>query len=259
MKHKWKVILWSLLLLTLVSGGCQNKETKTYSEIRFIDFLLPNHALKMQISGPDETTLDMVYGEASAPVKLKEGIYRFRVLDGNDRVIIEKKLGIGKETSYTIAVSGILIPSDAGRNVKTLKTKLLEAAEGATANPDNAAMPVLNVFLDRFEGNPEKAKLKAVHLAPGLDDLELFIKKEDEFKKVASLSYPNATERDHSLPPGTYPAEIRYKSSSVVLYQGNVTLKAGHLTTLFIYGVPEAYPYKLAVKALINQSPGKND
>ncbi len=251
MSVKFICRLIMLAFLAALLPGCKDHDTPQKSNLRFADFLLPDHPVKVTLSGPEKKTINLVYGEATPAVRITEGKYRFRVITGNEKVILEQELGIGKQTNYTVTISGILLSSDSRKNPETLLTRLRKVAEGATAFPGNAAMPVMSVFLDRFEGNPDNAKLKAVHMAPGLDELDLYVKQKGKLKKLTTLEYPRPTEREYALPPGSYPVEIRYKSSEVVLYRGNVRLKAGRLTTLFIFGDPGEYPYKLKVNSLV--------
>ncbi len=253
MSTPWLTYRRSGLFLTFVAAlmlfGCHKKTEQSYSRIRFADFLLPAGSVNINVTGAMDTTFTLSYGEATGYARMPEGKYTIDYMTAGDSLVLHRELGIGKETKYTITISGIAGP---GPNARTLRMRLEEAAEGATARSPNAGMPITGVFLDRFEGSKDEGKLKIVHLAPGLTDLDIYLRKKDKFSKLTSLKYPHPSERNYALSPGSYPVEIRYKSSSLALYKGTVEIRPRELTTLYIFGNPGIYPYQLGVRSLFS-------
>ncbi len=245
------VPLIAILSMAFLLGGC-SKHKNSPSEVRFANFLLPAGRAKVVMDGATHREFSLAYGSATGYNDFAEGKYEVKFFSEDGRLVISKELGIGTGSKYTIAASGI-IPENTSTPVKTTKTRLLEIFEGATAHPGNANMAMGNVFFDRFEGSSDEAKLKAVHLAPALADIDLYIKKKEKLKKLTTVTYPAPSSRDYSLKPGTYDMELRLKSSEVVLYSGRVTVKSGELTTLLIYGKKAVYPYTLQVMQLQSQ------
>lgn len=244
-------IVFTAFLMFAVLTGCQHKKAENDS-IRFASFLLPPQNVKLTIEGPESEEVVLKYGQPTHYRKLPEGKYSFTVRDMNDALIIKKKMGIGTGSKYTMVSSGI-IPKKTKGKVKTLKTKLLETFEGATAGPANAGMPVMEVLLDRFEGSSSEAKLKVVHMGPALSALDIYIEKKGKMKKLSTVAYPKPSSRNYALKPGTYPVEIRFKASSAILYSGDVTLQPAELTTLFVFGKQSAYPHTLEAVQVQNK------
>lgn len=233
--HSMRII--GLLLLFVLCDGltaCDNTSHTVTSRIRIADFLLPDDHLELEITGPEHQKVDLNYGKVTPYLHLPEGTYELIFRDHRDSVILKKKLGIGMNASYTFSPAGI-IPQGNWEQSQTIMTRLTKAFEGAAAHPDNAMMPIMPVWLDRFEGDPKSGNLKIVHVAAGMTSLEVFIQKKGSWTKLTKLAYPRAGKREYPQKPGTYPVEVRYAGSDVVLFNGNVSIRKGVLTTLFIY------------------------
>jgi len=241
--------IYLAFILILLVSGCKQQPGVKYSHLRFANFLLPAENVKVKIKGKMNDELTLKYGESSGYQKIPEGEISITVTNKFDSLVLKKVLGIGNRTKFTVTFSGI-IPENLAKNHKTFKTRLLDIFEGAASHPANAGMPVAEVFLDRYEGNSGKGNIKLVHMAPSVSETEFYLREEDKFEKLTTVSYPEPSSRNYSLKPGVYPFQIRFKSSEIVLCSGEVTIKAKELTTVFIYGDKDSYPYQLKVKIL---------
>lgn len=238
-----------VLGFAILAGGCTKNDDNRESRLRFANFLLPSDRARVVMDGPSHQEFPLDYGKSTGYKKFSEGKYNLKVFTPDNRLIIQKELGIGTGSEYTICASGI-IPENASAPVRTTKTRLLEIFEGATAHPANAGMPMANIFLDRFEGSSQKAKLKAIHLVPALSGLDIYIKNKGEFSKLTTITYPEPSTRNYSLEPGTYTMQLRPESSEAILYAGRINVNAGELTTLVIYSKKSDFPYALQVLQL---------
>lgn len=250
MKTKYLNISFILVLgIAFLAGGCTQKDGSRETRLRFANFLLPVDQARVVMDGPSHQEFSLDYGEVTGYKKFSEGRYELKVFTPDKRLIIQKELGIGTGSAYTICTSG-MIPENANAPVKTTRTRLLEIFEGATAYPANAGMPMANIFLDRFEGSSNKARIKAIQLAPGLSGIDVYIQMNGEFSKLTTISYPEPSSRNYSLDPGTYVVQLRPESSEVILYTGRIKVNAGELNTLIVYGKKSSYPYSLQMMQL---------
>lgn len=246
--------LYRLLILITILGlllpGCKNQPENKTSSIRFANFVVPTQEIKMVVKGPDTKEFNIKYGTLTSFTDFREGKYTFSVQTTNDSLILEKELGIGHGSKYTITISGIF--NHAVKKRKTLHTQLMEAFKGATAFSANAGMPVMQLYLDRFEGSPSEGKLKAILMAPAISDVELYVKTKGKFEKITTLVYPKPSSREYSLKPGSHSIQLRFKNSEEILYSGQLNLPPGKLTTLYVFGKNTAYPYTLQTVVVTN-------
>ena len=246
--------MFRLLILLNFLGllfGCKSQPENKSSSIRFANFLVPTQEIKVVVKGADTKEFNIPYGTITSFTNFNEGKYMFSVQSTGDSIILEKELGMGHGSKYTITVSGIF--NHAVKKRKTLHTQLMEAFKGATAFSANAGMPVMEVYLDRFEGSPSEGKLKAILMAPAIADVELYVKTKGKFKKITTLVYPKPSSREFTLKPGGHSIQLRFKNSEEILYSGEVNVPAGKVTTLFVFGKNSAYPYTLQALTVTNE------
>lgn len=221
------------LLFLLILWGCSQKQNG-HSEVRLTNFMQGGETVTINISGSKNTSFseELQYGEHSEYLEIPEGQVNIKI-ETKGQVLIEKKLGIGKNARYTMALHGML-PTAIKKNETTTSARLLEIFEGITSHPPNGGLPSLSINLDRFEGDPEMGQLKIVHLTPGFTEAEIRVIEKEEMKKVTALKYPETSGRLYPLSPGSHRIEVHYAASPLTVYKGEVNISASALSTIYL-------------------------
>ncbi|MFA0962770.1 hypothetical protein AB9P05_13290 [Roseivirga sp. BDSF3-8] len=238
-------LLFLLIGLCMVAG-CGTKKDKPPVEVRLANFLVGPASATIELTDGEGNThsTKLDYGSYGEYMEVPEGVAKVRV-KAKDRLVLTTELGIGKGSSFTLAVRGLAKEQRETERLTT-KAQLLEVFEGATGSPANGALPMLNTYCDRFEGAKESGQLKITHLTPGFAPLEVFIRKKEGMKSVGKAAYPKTTDMK-SIKPGSYEVEVRYAGSPLVLYSGQLRIDPGVLTTLAIIPRRSSYADKVQV------------
>lgn len=228
-----------LSIVLLVLAGCARKETGS-ARFRVGQFLFStqNATVTFYEGKEKKMSVELDYGELSEYRTIDAKIYFIKVwADG--KLLLEKKLGLGRDGSYTLFLTGIPEKNQSVNKESTMQTlhAIVEGSEGITTND---YLPQLMVSNDFYNIEKNKGKLIAVHLMPGAVPFSLKLVNREAKTITKTFSYPKSSETT-DVATGTYDAQVHLDGSPQTVALGKVEVKENVLYLLCIIPDPERY------------------
>lgn len=241
------MVIWMVLL---VFSGCTPKESGS-ARFRVGQFLLSTQSATITFySGEEEKkSLKLDYGQLSEYETIKAKVYFIKVwADG--KLLLEKELGMGRNGSYTLFLTGIPEKNQSVNKESTTQKlhSIVEGSEGITAND---YLPQLMVRNDFFTSEKNKGKLLAVHLMPGTVPLSVKLVNKDHKVQTTIFSYPKSSETKDVF-PGTYDVELHFNGSPQTVSLGKLQVEKAMLYSLCI--IPDSIQYLTNPELVIGTS-----
>lgn len=193
-------------------------------------------------------------GAAGERAEATPGRYAIEVRSGGE-VLERTTLGLGPGGAYTIAVVGLPAP---GRRPgpETAWARIRRLLGGADAVSADALWPQVRVLRDGLDRSKGKARVRALHAAPGFSPLTLVARRAERRVTLASgLAYPRlGPVRD--LEPGRWTLSLSAGASPPLL-EVEAELRAGTVTTWFVVGGPGGEPLRLVSVVDPARHPGR--
>ncbi|MDX1761289.1 MAG: hypothetical protein R3218_03965, partial [Christiangramia sp.] len=170
--------------------GCSSSSKKD-SKIRIGQFLFSEDPVEISFikKAENKNRKTLKYGELTNYEDLAPGTYTIEVRSSED-LLLKKEIGIGIDGRYTLIINGIQ-KENQETNQKTTKMRLHEIVEGEEAIYANGNLPQLRILNDEFEVGKNEAKIRWIHLAPGVEAITAETKpKGNKTKSLSKLTYP---------------------------------------------------------------------
>lgn len=234
--------------------ACSSKSEKP-SQLRIGQFIFTEQHIQVNFNQDDSLILKKTlnYGELTTYEKLNSGSYQVDVLL-NNKVLLQKKIGIGKDGIYTLILNGIP-KKDQKTNEKTTNMKLHEIVEGEEAIYPNGNLPQMRILNDEFEAGKNEGKIRWIHLAAGMEEVSAVAKMiNSESTDLSALTYPKMG-KDYSVNPKIYEVIWKLKGSEVEVSRLKLDVKSNYLYTCFLIGKKGNYLDSL--KVVVGETPKK--
>ncbi|MUP45117.1 DUF4397 domain-containing protein [Gramella sp. BOM4] len=248
-----RIKITCVLLLILIVSGCSNSSEKT-SRLRIGQFIFSDKPVEISFQKKDEKKLQkkLNYAELSDYQDLPSGVYKVEVTSEN-HVILEEELGIGSSGMYTLILNGILKPGHKTNELSS-SMRLHEIVEGEEAIYPNAYLPQMRVLNDEFEVGTNEAKIRWVHLAPGVASLSGESKQENKQVFKSSSSYPKAS-KNITIPPEKQEISWSLKGNKIPV--SNIQLKPDSQKLYTIFLIANRKDYLDSLKLVVGETPKK--
>ena len=235
-RNRKVVFIW---MVVLVLSGCALKEPGS-ARFRVGQFLFStqNATITFYDEKKENKSLKLDYGQLSEYETIAAKVYFIKVwADG--KLLMEKELGMGRDGSYTLFLTGIPEKNQSVNKESILHTlhTIVEGSEGITSND---YLPQLIVRNDFFTAEKNKGKLLAVHMMTGAMPLSLKLVNSDNKTETKTFSYPKSSEaRDVST--GTYEVQLHFDGSPQTISLGKLQVENAILYSLCIIPDPKQY------------------
>ncbi|HKJ48342.1 MAG TPA: hypothetical protein VJ973_04600 [Christiangramia sp.] len=248
---KTKFFLLFLIISVLI--GCESNPEKP-SQVRIGQFLFSDEPIDLTFKNKDDEVLNKTlnYGDLTSYENLKSGIYDVEI-SLKDQVLLKKKIGIGTDGIYTLILNGF--PKENQKvNEKTGKMRLHEIVEGEEAIYPNGNLPQMRILNDEFECGKDEAKIRWIHLAAGVEEVNATVKTNSKSTDLSSLTYPKLS-KDFSISPEKNEVLWQLKGSAVEVSELDMNTKSNYLYTCFLIGKKGNYIDHL--KVVVGETPKK--
>lgn len=243
--------LYILLSILLISCGKKSEQT---SQLRIGQFMFDseNVEIKLKKNNEEEYSENIKYGKLTEYKEFDSGTYEIEVLNDGKR-ILQKKFGLGNGGLFTLVIYGIP-QQEQVVNYQSTKAKLLEVVKGTEARSANSFMPQISILNDKFEIGKQEAKVRWLHLAPGVNSLNAKTIKNSDETDLGSIEYP-ATSEKKVLKPGTYELGWFLEDKKVEVAHEELKISASTLYTIFVLGSENSFINDL--KIVVGETPKK--
>ena len=246
-------IFLSIILIGFLAG-CSSSSKKP-SELRIGQFLFSEDPVEISFSSKNDKGIrkTMKYGELNNYEKLEPGTYSAEVRVSG-KLLLKKKIGIGSGGRYTLIVNGI--PKENQKtNEKTSNMKLHEIVEGEEAIYANGNLPQMRIINDEFEVGKDEAKIRWIHLAPGVGELSAETKPIGEkAKSLSKLTYPKIT-KNFAVPVKSQESTWKLMGKKIAVAKKEITPESRYLYTFFI--IANKGNYIDSLKVVVGETPKK--
>lgn len=244
-------IFHTILLASLMSlfFGCGQNGERRPAQVRWGQFLLGGKAAHISLSrkGTELYSADLDYATLTEYRKYPSGTYSVSIKSGG-REILNKKVGLGTGGTYTLSIYGIPLKNQSS-NQRSTAMKLHRIVEGAAATTPNAYLPQLDIMDDYFASAKDKAKIRVVHLAPGVVPIKATVSVSGKGQVgFSAVSYPTIT-KNKSIATGAADVELGLDSSDQMVDHEKLNIKAEQLYTLFV--IPDKKKYLNHLRAVV--------
>lgn len=250
MKNRFFYIIL-LCLLTACTGSEKKK-----SQLRIGQFMINSENTEVIIKkkGSVKISKKLQYKDLTDYDQVESGTYDIEVYNAG-QIILKKTIGIGTNDTYTLIIYGIPVKSQE-LNQRSTKTKLLEMVQGSEVKSTNAYLPQLTILNDEFECGENEAKIRWIHLAPGVDKLSAKSRdiEQDKTTRLSTLGYPEVS-KNMVLSPGREKLTWSLKGKKVKVATKDIKTSSSILYTAFVLGEENSYISNLEIK--IATSPKK--
>ncbi len=238
--------LFISLFFPLLFLACSKLE-KSPAEVRFGQFLVTEKPLHFKLVSESEKRIyfdqNLPYKKLTAYDTFPSGKYSLEIsVEGKN--ILKKKFGLGNGAIYTIVTHGLL-PDKAETSQLTFSTKLHRITEGAEARTPNGFLPQCTLLDDKFETATDEAKLRYIHLAPGVSGLQGKWVTSSEQIDLPSLKYPKIS-RTKAITANQGTLQLYLKGGKIGVTSAAIPIKKEHLYTIFVLGKTSGYINSLA-------------
>ena len=248
MKTRYVLIILSILLISC------GKNSDNVSQLRMGQFLLESKNVRIILKKENEEKYSEVlkYGDLTEYKEFETGNYEIEV-SNDGKTVLQKKFGIGKGGLYSLILYGIPQKNQAV-NFQSTKTKLLDMVKGTEARSANAFMPQFSILNDKFEIGSNEAKLRWVHLAPGVNEINAKGIQNSNETDLGKITYPETSE-ETVLKPLDVSLGWYLQDEKVQLAQKELKISASTLYTIFVVGNTESYLNNLEI--IVGETPKK--
>lgn len=235
MVRKINYLLFGILLVALLLNlACSRPGVQDTAEIRMANFLQTKGPATCILYRDNEAVKNFTlhYENVSTYQEIPTGSYLIKVA-ANDQLLLEKKLGLGRNGKYTLCLTGI---PEANQmvNQQSNYDRMYKMVAGTAAVTPNAYLPQLLVLNDFFVPEPGKGKIRFVHVMPGTVPLDVkLFGPEGKSYSFSGLSYPQQSATD-PIRAANWELNIHLQSSPGTILQKNFTSKSDLLYTYFI-------------------------
>lgn len=243
------------IILLCFLTACTGSEKKK-SQLRIGQFMINSKNVEVIIKkkGSEKISKNLPYKDITNYQEIESGTYKIEVFNAG-KIILNKEIGIGSDGTYTLIIYGIPIKSQEVDQQST-KTKLLEIVQGSEVKSTNAYLPQLSILNDEFECGKNEAKIRWIHLSPGVDKLSAKSHDIENGKttNLSSLSYPKIS-KNIVLKPGRKKLTWSLKGKKIDVATKDMNISSSILYTAFVLGEKDSYINNLEIK--IATSPKK--
>lgn len=243
------IVLLSLLI------ACTKPE-KQKSQLRIGQFMINSRNVEVFIKKKASTIISkkLQYQDLTDYNEIESGTYNIEVFNAG-QIILKKEIGIGSDGTYTLIIYGIPVKSQE-LNQRSTKTKLLEMVQGSEVKSANAYLPQLSILNDEFECGKNEAKIRWVHLVPGVSKVSAKIHDIEQNKntELSTLKYPDIS-KNMVLVPGRKKLNYSLDGNEINVASKDINISSSRLYTVFILGKEEHFISNLEIK--IATSPKK--
>ncbi|SDE46492.1 hypothetical protein SAMN05421636_105173 [Pricia antarctica] len=227
-----------MMMVPLLSG-CSPKEAAP-AQFRVGQFLFStqNATITLYDGKQEKTSLKLKYGKLSNYTSLEAKIYFIKVwADG--KLLLEKKIGMGRDGRYTLVLTGIPEKNQPVNRKSTMQKlhTIVEGSEGITAND---YLPQLIVQNDFYIAEKNTGKIRVMHLMPGAVPFSLDFMNNKGKKEVRSTAYPKSSETIE-VDTGTYNVHVHFDASLQTVALQKIEIKESVLHSLYVIPAPERY------------------
>ncbi len=228
-----------LMALMVVFATCTPKEERP-ARFRVGQFLYSTDEATVALYENDQEkfSLKLKYGTLSDYRIIPANTYFVKVwADG--RLLLEKKIGLGRNGRYTFLLTGIP-EKNQSVNKESVLTRLKAIAQGSEALTANDFLPQLIVQNDFFVKEKGKGSIRVSQLTPGAIPLSLRLRQNGTQKEIGSHGYPESSDTKAEN-PGPYEVQLHLEGSPQSTSMGPLHIKEGILYSLYLIPNSDRY------------------